>query len=713
MVNHLSDSVSIVELDRRRRARVDAHAARRRRAARHRLRRPGRRPAPSSPRRTAARTAPAIRQLDDRRASAAPTSGCSTPTTSAPPLGGTPLAILTLFGDTPRALAVSPDGITVYAAVFHSGNQTTTMNDRARRRRGGAVTAARAMPAACPRPNANAGAPQPEVGLIVKFNGTPLGRRARPRLGQRRCRSSLPDQDVFVIDANANPPAPVAGPPASPASAPSCSTWRSTREREGLRLQHRRAQRGALRGPGIARAGTRCAATCTRAASRCSTARTSLPRHLNKHIDYAVRRRRPNEKAQSLALPMDMAVSGDGQTLYVAAFGSRRSASSTRRSSRPTRSCRRRESDRGDGGGPSGLVLDEARDRLYVMNRFDNAISIDRHRRPRARRSRTCRCIQPRAGERAGRPPFLYDARATSSTRRRVVRELPRLRRLRQPGVGPRRPGRRRVNQPEPDQRSGVGDHGLPSAEGTDDDAEPARHGERTARCTGAATAPAATSRAATRSTRTPRSRSSIRRSSACSAAPAELTRRRDAGVHRLHPAVTIRRTRSARSTTRYRRAAGRPDFFLERAHRRTSTATAATARCHALPLRHRRPLGFEGETAGLQGRPPAQRLPEGRHVRLPPSGRQSGAVSLGDQIRGFGFLHDGTVSTVFHFLNAPRFDFADANVNRRNVEQFILSLDTGLAPIVGQQVTARRSSRPRLDRPARSPAGARRRRRL
>jgi len=39
-------------------------------------------------------------------------------------LGGTPLTKLTLFGDTPRALTASPDGNTVYAAVFQSGNQT-------------------------------------------------------------------------------------------------------------------------------------------------------------------------------------------------------------------------------------------------------------------------------------------------------------------------------------------------------------------------------------------------------------------------------------------------------------------------------------------------------------------------------------------------------------------------------------------------------------
>ena len=46
-----------------------------------------------------------------------------------PGIGGTPLRIVELFGDTPRALAVSPDGATVYAAVFHSGNQTTSISE--------------------------------------------------------------------------------------------------------------------------------------------------------------------------------------------------------------------------------------------------------------------------------------------------------------------------------------------------------------------------------------------------------------------------------------------------------------------------------------------------------------------------------------------------------------------------------------------------------
>jgi DNA-binding beta-propeller fold protein YncE len=42
-------------------------------------------------------------------------------------LGGTPLNIITLFTDSPRALAVSADGKKVYAAGFKTGNQTTTI----------------------------------------------------------------------------------------------------------------------------------------------------------------------------------------------------------------------------------------------------------------------------------------------------------------------------------------------------------------------------------------------------------------------------------------------------------------------------------------------------------------------------------------------------------------------------------------------------------
>ncbi|MCK6557473.1 hypothetical protein L6Q96_23290, partial [Candidatus Binatia bacterium] len=43
--------------------------------------------------------------------------------------GGTPVRIMTLFGDTPRPLAVSPSGNTVYAGIHFSGNQTTAVSE--------------------------------------------------------------------------------------------------------------------------------------------------------------------------------------------------------------------------------------------------------------------------------------------------------------------------------------------------------------------------------------------------------------------------------------------------------------------------------------------------------------------------------------------------------------------------------------------------------
>ena len=66
----------------------------------------------------------------------------------------------------------------------------------------------------------------------------------------------------------------------------------------------------------------------------------------------------------------------------------------------------------------------------------------------------------------------------------------------------------------------------------------------------------------------------------------------------------------------------------------------------------------------------------------------QPGAVSK----RGFGFTHNGSVATIFDFLQFPAFNFgspqAVADANRRDVEQFLLSFDTGMAPAVGTQVT-------------------------
>src|SRR5262249_47407620 len=88
-----------------------------------------------------------------------------------------------------------------------------------------------------------------------------------------------------------------------------------------------------------------------------------------------------------------------------------------------------------------------------------------------------------------------------------------------------------------------------------------------------------------------------------------------------------------------------------------------------------------------------------------------------GEQVRGFGFLHDGSFDTLFRFHNGlvfsrdlsifgPNpggFDSGPAgDLLRRQVEQFILAYDSNLAPIVGQQTTLTDSNAdvvgPRID---------------
>ena len=98
-------------------------------------------------------------------------------------LGGNPLAVLTFFGDTPRALAATPDGRTVYAAVYLSGNQTTTVGVSEVAGTLGRDDPSKRLKKAPPFANVE-GVPAPETGLIVKFNGHDWVDEAGTLLGQ-------------------------------------------------------------------------------------------------------------------------------------------------------------------------------------------------------------------------------------------------------------------------------------------------------------------------------------------------------------------------------------------------------------------------------------------------------------------------------------------------------------------------------------------------
>jgi len=314
-------------------------------------------------------------------------------------IGGTPLQIVTLFGDTPRALAVSPDGGTVYAAVFHSGNQTAVASEGivpddfqnqdcspASDCDGDGVTspnglASGRLPGGNPGPSAtvaaspNPGVAAPEVGLVVQYdNASGEWRDELGRNWSNAIRFTLPDHDVFAIDATTLTQTndfehvgtilfnmainPVTG-----------NIYVSNTDSQNLTR---------FEGPGSA--ATTVQGNLSHSQITVITpGGTVSPRHLNKHINYSVLPAPAGTKDHSLATPLEMAVTSDGNTLYVAAFGSGKvgvfgTAALEGDTFDPT-------VDSANyipvtGGGPSGLVLHEAKGRLYVATRFDNGLSV-------------------------------------------------------------------------------------------------------------------------------------------------------------------------------------------------------------------------------------------------------------------------------------------------------------------------------------------------
>ena len=310
-------------------------------------------------------------------------------------LGGTPVAgtPVTLFGDTPRALAVSPDGNTVYAAVFHSGDQTTTVSEAAVCDGGSAVPpcaldgvtmpnglAGGFVPGGLPAPNQNMdGDPGPEVGLVVKFDESDgewkddVGRN-----WTNAVRFSLPDLDVFAISAAGNPPAETA----SFAHVGTVLFNMVANPMSGRVYVSNTDANNLTRFEGPGGGGTTVRGHLHEARITVLDGATVTPHHLNKHITalplgYRTVPMTAGIKDDSLATPLGMAVTSDGNTLYLAAFGSSKvGIFNTAQLEADTFTPSSSDHIVVSGGGPSGLVLDELNARLYVFTRFDNSISV-------------------------------------------------------------------------------------------------------------------------------------------------------------------------------------------------------------------------------------------------------------------------------------------------------------------------------------------------
>jgi len=601
-------------------------------------------------------------------------------------LGGTPLSIVTLFGDTPRALTVSPDGNTVYAAVFHSGNQTTAVFEGAvcdgGASAGPCVVGGQTMPGGSPGPDVNVqGIPHPETGLIVKFN--PGSSHWEDELGRNWSNAvhfSLPDKDVFAIDATANPPV-----EASSFSGVGTIIFNMAANPVSGRVYVTNGEaRNEVRfeGPGIF-GGSTVRGHLHEARITVLDGSSVLPRHLNKHINYSVVPSPAGVKDDSLATPLGMAVSNDGATLYVAAFGSSKvGVFSTAALEADSFVPNAADHILVSGGGPSGLALDEARSRLYVMTRFDNSVSVV----DTVSRSEQAHVSlhNPEPASVVNGRRFLYDAFLTSSNGETACASCHIFGDFDSLAWDLGNPDDVVLNNPNPFRLGPFGNpdfHPMKGPMTTQSLRGMANHGPmhwRGDRTGGNDTGGNPLDENAAFKKFNVAFAGLLGRSGPLT--DPEMQAFTDFILQVTYPPNPVRPLDNSLTPDQQ---AGHDFFFGP-----ISDTVFNCNGCHRLDPA----AGFFGGDgfSTFEGEPQHLKIPHLRNLyqKVGMFGFSGGGPFMGDQVRGFGFLHDGAVDTLLTFHNGGVFQFPGGDPQRRQVDEFMLAFDSNLAPIVGQQVT-------------------------
>jgi DNA-binding beta-propeller fold protein YncE len=305
-------------------------------------------------------------------------------------IGGTPLKIMNFFTDGARGLAVSNDGGTVFVAGLHTGNQTTTVNE-------GRICPSFDTGTSCTLSNKdtgigghlgpgadNNGETAPFVSLIAKFDnasGKWLDEIGRDFSGS--VNFTLPDQDVFSVNANSLTQT------AAFAHVGTSLFNVAVNPKNGHVYVSNSDAHNVTR---FESNGNPTSAEVPNETVRGHLAEMDItvingsqvtPIHLNKHINYSILSTSPafdtTAASHSLSTPTGMVVTPDGGTLFVTALGSRKvgvfnTTALENNTFDPTQASANFISV--SGGGPSGLVLDNANNRLYVLTRFDDAVKV-------------------------------------------------------------------------------------------------------------------------------------------------------------------------------------------------------------------------------------------------------------------------------------------------------------------------------------------------
>jgi YVTN family beta-propeller protein len=650
-------------------------------------------------------------------------------------VGGRPLRIMTFFTDTPRALAVSPDKATVYVAGFKSGNQTTTVIepmvcDGFNPNQPCTAENGATMPGGNPGPGTNfEGKRVPESGLIVKFNNST--QRWEDELGRNwnnAVRFRLPDLDVFSVNANtltqraafAHVGTTLFNMATNPVSG---KLYVSNTEA----FNHVRFE-----GPGQF-GGSTVQGHLAETRITVISGSTVSPRHLNKHIDYTKLAGEPGfdptAKNHSLSTPLDIVVSRNGSKLYVAAFGSSKiGVFDTGPLENNTFNPRLASANYipVSGGGPSGLALDEARGRLYVLTRFDDSVKVIDLNSKQEIAEVALPNPEPQSVV-EGRP-MLYDATRFSGNGEAscaschifgdmddlawdlgnpddAVKRSPltinfgdtQSIALGKLLFGVRTPlnGTDKVDDFHPMK----GPMTTQTLRGLENSGAMHWRGDRANGFFGIDAVDASLSfnnfivafQGLVGSADLP--------------TPEEMQKFTDFQLQVVPPPNPVRRLDNSLTSAQQR---GRNFYFGSRPSDGINIpiiggTTFNCNGCHVVDSTQ----GFfgTGRRASFEGITQIVKIPHLRNMYAkvgmfgvprvnffdaPDSG------FTGDQVRGFGFVHDGSVDTVFRFLTAivfrPQlfagFPIFNTNGTRRDVEQFLLAFDSDLAPVVGQQVT-------------------------